>query len=492
VNKSVFLVFPHQLFQDIAPLKQAAEVILTEEFLFFNQYKFHKQKLLLHRASMKYYQHFLEEKGIKTRYVEAVSPESDIRKLVERLAGEGATSLYCYDVCDYWLEKRLTESCRRFNIAGTELPTPLFINTKDDLKAYFGTRSKYFQTDFYIQQRKKLGLLLDEQGKPEGGKWSHDTDNREKYPKDKIPPRVAFPAPNPFTEEAISYVEQHFAGNYGEISRTFVYPVTHDESEQWLRQFLEIRFRDFGVYEDAMVEGATVLNHSVLSPLINVGLLTPLQVVNAAVRYAGQHDVPLNSLEGFVRQIIGWREFIRGVYLYTGVRERTTNFWKFTRPIPASLYNGTTGIPPLDNTIRRVLKTAYCHHIERLMILGNYMLLTETDPDAVYQWFMELFIDAYDWVMVPNIYGMSQFSDGGLMATKPYISGSSYILKMSNYRKGDWTAVWDALFWNFMNRQRTFFQSNPRLGMLLKTYDRMSEERKKEIEEIAVGNIKIN
>ncbi|MFM8487229.1 MAG: cryptochrome/photolyase family protein, partial [Bacteroidota bacterium] len=154
--------------------------------------------------------------GIKTRYVEAVSPESDIRKLVELLAGEGVNSMQYYDVCDCWLEKRLTESCHSFQIDCEEFPTPLFINTKDDLKAYFGTRSKYFQTDFYMQQRKKLGLLLDEQGKPAGGKWSHDTDNREKYPKDKIPPQVVFPAPNPFTEEAILYVEQHFAGNYGE------------------------------------------------------------------------------------------------------------------------------------------------------------------------------------------------------------------------------------------------------------------------------------
>jgi deoxyribodipyrimidine photolyase-related protein len=224
-----------------------------------------------------------------------------------------------------------------------------------------------------------------------------------------------------------------------------------------------------------------VLHHSLLSPLLNIGLLTPMQVVNAAVA----QGAPLNSTEGFIRQIIGWREFIRGVYIYTGVRERTTNFWKFSRPLPVSFYQASTGIPPLDNTIRRVLQTGYCHHIERLMILGNYMLLTETDPDAVYQWFMELFIDAYDWVMVPNVYGMSQFADGGLMATKPYISGSSYILKMSNYRKGDWTAVWDALFWNFMNRQRDFFLSNPRLGMLIKTYDKMSAERKSEIEQIA-------
>ena len=296
---------------------------------------------------------------------------------------------------------------------------------------------------------------------------------------------MEFPSLNPYMEEATAYVERHFPNNYGQVTRSFPYPSTHAESEVWLRQFLETRFHEFGVYEDAIMDGASVLHHSVLSPLINIGLLLPLQVVRAALEFAEREEVPLNSLEGFIRQIIGWREFIRGVYLCSGVQERTANYWKFSKPLPEAFYTAGTGIPPLDVTIRRVLETAYCHHIERLMILGNYMLLTETHPDAVYQWFMELFIDAYDWVMVPNVYGMSQFADGGLMATKPYISGSSYILKMSNYTKGPWTAVWDALFWRFMNRHRAFFLSNPRLGMLIKTYDKMSDERKKEIETIA-------
>lgn len=485
MSKAVFIVFPHQLFQDITPLRQVGEVHLAEEFLFFNQYAFHKQKLALHRASMQYYRNYLEENGLHVRYTEAIHPACDIRVLISQLAEEGVEVLHYYDVCDHWLEKRLLQSCRKHRITCHELPSPLFINTKDDLKGYFGTRKKYFQADFYMLQRRKLGILLDEQGKPAGGKWSHDAENRAKYPKDRKPPKVEFPSLNPYMVEAIAYVERHFPNNYGQVTRSFPYPSTHAESEVWLRQFLETRFHEFGAYEDAIVDGVSVLHHSVLSPLINIGLILPLQVVHAALAFAAREEVPLNSLEGFVRQIIGWREFIRGVYLYSGVQERTANYWKFSKPLPEAFYTASTGIPPLDATIRRVLETAYCHHIERLMVLGNYMLLTETHPDAVYQWFMELFIDAYDWVMVPNVYGMSQFADGGLMATKPYISGSSYMLKMSNYPKGSWTAVWDALFWRFMNRHRAFFLSNPRLGMLIKTYDKMSDERKKEIEVIA-------
>jgi deoxyribodipyrimidine photolyase-related protein len=213
-----------------------------------------------------------------------------------------------------------------------------------------------------------------------------------------------------------------------------------------------------------------------------------MQIVNACIQFAREKQVSLNSLEGFIRQIIGWREFIRGIYVYKGTEERTTNFWKFYKEIPASFYNGSTGIEPIDITIKKLLDTGYNHHIERLMILGNFMLLCEYNPDRVYQWFMEMYIDAYDWVMVPNIYGMSQFADGGLMATKPYISGSSYVLKMSNFKKGEWCEIWDALFWHFMNRQRNFFLSNPRLGMLIKTYDTMKEDKKQRIKSI-VENI---
>jgi deoxyribodipyrimidine photolyase-related protein len=187
--------------------------------------------------------------------------------------------------------------------------------------------------------------------------------------------------------------------------------------------------------------------------------------------------VPLASLEGFIRQIIGWREFMRGVYVAKGRQQRTRNVWGFTRKIPQSFYDGTTGIPPIDDTIRKVLDTGYCHHIERLMVLGNVMLLSEFDPDDVYRWFMELFIDAYDWVMVPNVYGMSQFADGGILSTKPYISGSNYLMKMGDYPKGGWQTTWDALFWRFLDVHRAFFLQNPRMGMLIRTFDAMPAEK---------------
>ena len=219
-----------------------------------------------------------------------------------------------------------------------------------------------------------------------------------------------------------------------------------------------------------------LLHHSMFSPLINVGLLTPDQVLDKILDYAQSHSIPLNSTEGLVRQIMGWREFIRGIYQVKGSQERTTNFWGHKRKIPKSFYEGTTGLFPVDSVLKKLNKTGYAHHIERLMVMGNIMVLCEFDPDEVYRWFMEYFIDAFDWVMVPNVYGMSLFADGGIMSTKPYISGSNYLMKMSDYPKGPWQEIWDGLFWRFMDKHRSFFLSNPRLAMLVRSLDKMKPE----------------
>jgi len=351
------------------------------------------------------------------------------------------------------------------------------------LKTYFRSeKKKFFQSSFYKSERKRQHILLDQKEQPIGGKWSFDTENRKKYPTKKTPPPVQFPDIDPYYIEALDYVENHFPNNLGTVTDYNLYPHTFETARTWLLHFLQQRFAEFGPYEDAIIAHESILNHSVLSPLLNSGLLTPQYVIDTTLNFSSENDIPLNSVEGFIRQLIGWREFVRGVYISHGTKERTRNYWKFSRKIPASFYDGTTGIVPVDQTIKKVLQTGYCHHIERLMVLGNFMLLCEFDPDDVYVWFMELFIDAYDWVMVPNVYGMSQFADGGLFATKPYISGSNYILKMSDYKKGEWQETWDALFWRFMDKQRDFFLTNPRLGMLVRNFDKMpSEKREKYI-----------
>ncbi len=427
---------------------------------------------------MKAYQSYLEQLGHEVRYVESHEKISDVRQLIPYLKDQDVREIHYVDVTDNWLGQRIESGCAQYKIELTKYASPLFLNTIEDNKSFFRSeKKKFFQTKFYIEQRNKYKLLLDKNGKPLGGKWSYDADNRKKYPKGKTPPPIQFPDRNKYHDEAVTYVNKEFSDHPGQISDQPYYPIDHSSSEEWLDNFLSERFLEFGPYEDAIVQSQSILHHSVLTPMLNVGLLTPAGIIRKTIDYSGSTEIPLNSVEGFVRQIIGWREFIRGVYECKGTEERTRNFWGFTRKIPNSFYNGTTGIFPVDHTIKKVLATGYCHHIERLMILGNFMLLCEFDPDEVYRWFMELFIDAYDWVMVPNVYGMSQFADGGLMSTKPYISGSNYILKMSDYKKGPWQKIWDGLFWRFMHVNRDFFLSNPRLGMLVRMYDKMPVEK---------------
>ncbi len=475
--KAINLIFPHQLFEESPLLNNGLPIYLVEEYLFFSQYKFHQQKIAFHRATMQFYKNYLEGKGIEVHYVESSEAHSDVRKLMPFLQKEKVQTVHYVDVTDNWLNKRLTDGAATCDIELQSHPSNLFLNTLEDLEAYYQQQKKFYQTNFYIYQRKKRQILVEDEDKPIGGKWSYDAENRKKYPRKKTPPFVQFPDINDFVKEARNYTKNQFSEHYGTLTDTSLYPTTFDESRAWLQRFLEQRFIEFGPYEDAIVADEIILHHSVLTPMLNVGLLTPKYIIDTTLEYASENEIPLASLEGFIRQIIGWREFIRYIYEYKGTEERNKNFWNFERKIPESFWDGTTGIPPIDTTIKKLLKTGYSHHIERLMVLGNFMLLCEFDPDEVYRWFMEMYIDAYDWVMVPNIYGMSQYSDGGIFSTKPYISGSNYLMKMSNYKKGDWQKTWDGLFWRFMSVHREFFLKNYRLSMLVRMFDKMPEEK---------------
>ncbi len=478
--QAITLIFPHQLFEQHPALELKREVVLVEEYLFFSQYRFHQQKIILHRASMQWYASTLRAQGYAVRYIAATEQIHDVRQLLPTLAQAGVTEIHYADVVDDWLERRITKACKQHNIYRKAYPTPNFLNASDI--DFFEGRKSYFQTDFYIAQRKQRQLLLAPDGKPLGGKWTYDADNRAKFPAKQPIPALPQAPSNAFIEEACTYVNEHFGKHYGQANAPWgkqgYYAITRKDALAWMHRFLEERFALFGLYEDAMVAKADVLHHSVLTPMLNIGLLQPQEIIDAALDKAAKHDIPLNSLEGFIRQIVGWREFIRIVYTKEGRKQRKTNYWGFSRKIPESFWNGTTGIAPVDIVIQRLLKTGYCHHIERLMVLGNFMLLCEFDPDEVYRWFMELFIDSYDWVMVPNVYGMTQFADGGIMTTKPYISGSNYLMKMSDFPKGEWQTTWDGLFWRFMHVHRNFFTKNPRLGMLVKTFDKMSPDKR--------------
>ena len=479
MSLQVSILLPNQLYSENPAIHDNIPVYLVEEWHFFNQYQFHKEKLVLHRASMKFYEQFLIKQGVVVHYIESNKIQNKCELLIEQLHSNKVKQIHIVDPVDNWLLEKIKSSCKKYGIELTIYDNPNFLNTINQVADYFLKKKTYFQNDFYTWQRKSRNILLEKEGKPLGGKWTYDADNRSKFPKKEAAPKLPSAPPNNYVSEAVSYIQKNYPNNYGSVNEHHLFAINFDDTEKWLEEFLQDRFEKFGIYEDAIVGKELVLHHSVLSPMLNIGLISPQQIIDQAIAFSKKNNIPLNSLEGFVRQIIGWREFIRIVYEREGSKQRTTNYWKFTRKIPASFWKGTTGITPIDITIKKVLATGYCHHIERLMVLGNFMLLCEFDPNEVYKWFMEMFIDAYDWVMVPNVYGMTQFADGGLMTTKPYISGSNYLMKMSDYEKGEWQPIWDGLFWRFMHEHRTFFLSNPRIGMLVHTFDKMSTDKQK-------------
>lgn len=470
---SASIVFPHQLFESPAHLPAGVPVYLVEEPLFFNQYRFHQQKLLFHRSSMKAYESYLQEKGYQVHYIDCKYAATD--ELIATLFKSGIKELYLIDPTDDWLLQRYKKEAARKKIRIHISESPGFLCTSAYGKEFFKNKKRYFLTEFYIEQRKRLQILTDS-GEPEGGKWTFDSENRKKLPKGIRIPKYQYPAEDKRTKDARKYVQNNFSNHFGHSS-TLYYAVTHKQAKESMQLFFKERFSSFGLYQDAITPEETFLFHSVLSPLINTGLLLPEEVIEESLIAAKKYGIPLNALEGFIRQIIGWREYIRIVYEQKGVHQRTRNFWNHTRPMPRSFYDGTTGIEPVDKAIKRTLETGYTHHIERLMVLGNFMLLCEIHPDAIYQWFMEMYIDAYDWVMVPNVYGMSQFADGGIMSTKPYISGSNYLMKMSDYKKGPWCEIWDALYWRFIYLHKEFFLKNPRMSMMVRQVEKMEPAR---------------
>lgn len=474
------LIFPNQLFKSHPAIKKGRPIWIAEEFLFFKIQPFHRQRLILLRLAMKEYEDFLTKQGHKVHYIESkdIGKRGDLFKLLSK---NKIKALHVAEVTDHWLTIDLRENTREYGWDLHIYPSPMFLCTPDELELFFKDKKHYSMAPFYTYQRKKLDILMKD-GKPEGGKFSFDIENRKKIPKTLPIPKYSPPEQSKKIKDAIAYVAIHFPNAIGKEG-PFLYPSTFEQAEETLSDFIEHKLSCFGDYEDAILKDESFLFHSVLTPALNIGLITPQQIIDTVLRQWKRKKTPLNSIEGFLRQIIGWREFIRACYLLKGSVQRTKNYFGYQNPLPKGFWDGTTGIEPVDATIRKILNTGYCHHIERLMILGNFLLLTETNPDAVYDWFMQYFVDAYDWVMVPNVYGMSQYADGGLMTSKPYISSSNYVLKMSDYKKGPWSEIWDGLFWRFLQKNKELVSKNPRIKILLNYLKNNKTEINKKIKE---------
>ncbi|XOV66521.1 MAG: cryptochrome/photolyase family protein [Fluviicola sp.] len=470
-------LFPdHQLLQP----DEATVFVMIEDHGLCEHFKYHKHKLVLFLSAMRSHADRIRDKyELEYSYLDDFDREQSYEDRLTAILKKypDVSEIVTYDIEDHFFEDRLTEFCTSKSIELQQTDSPGFLTTKKQFKEYFEETKRPFMHTFYQQQRKRLDILVDSEGKPQNGEWSFDSENRKKLPKNISIPPMVFPEPTDHTKEVSELVASHFPSHPGKTSN-FCWATTRDQVLDLTDRFFEERFEQFGPYEDAIEANETFIFHSVLSPYINMGLITPKELMDKALKYAEKNDVHFPSVEGFVRQVIGWREFMRGIY-HECDEKLNVNYFDHSRKMKSCWYDGTTGIPPLDDSIVKADTFGYTHHIERLMILGNIMLLSEIEPKEVYKWFMEMFVDSSDWVMAPNVYGMSQFSDGGIFATKPYIGGANYIRKMSHYSKGDWEDVVNGLYWRFIDRNQETFAKNPRMSMMVSTLKKMDSEKKK-------------
>ena len=490
--KKLAVVLGNCLFPEHTDLKPNNQTLffMAEDVGLCTHFRYHKHKLILFLSAMRSHAdeirkkhplvyHQLNQENQKLNYEDKLETTLNEHPAIEQAI--------MYVIEDKFFDKRMRDFFRKKGIPLEIVTSPGFLNTYEDFGDYLQRTKKPFMQYFYIEQRKKLNILLDEEGKAVGGKWSYDDQNRKKLPKDIFIPEQPNSEATEHTQDVATLVDELFPDHPGS-SENFNWATTRRQVLYRVQDFLEKRFQHFGPYEDAIDRERNFLFHSVLSPYMNMGLITPEEVLDKALEYAEAHDVHLPSVEGFVRQIAGWREFMRGMYQHY---ELEGNHFGHQRKLNDCWYDGTTGVPPLDDSIKKAVRDGYAHHIERLMVLGNIMLLSEIHPDEVYRWFMEMFVDSADWVMVPNVYGMSQFADGGTFATKPYIGGANYISKMSNYRKkGEWADEVDGLYWRFIDKNRNLFGSNPRMSMMVSMFDKMKEDKKSQRMQAAENFIK--
>ena len=499
-SRDLFVVLGNQLFPfDHVKAHRDATFFMAEDVGLCTYVKHHQLKLVLFLAAMRSHAEALRSQGCDVHY-ESLDEQDNAEqttkyeaKLKRFVAGKGFERLIIFEVADKFFEERIEAFADAQGLRLVTLASPMFLTPRETFAEYLEDADhKPHMADFYRDQRRRLNLLVDKRGKPDGGRWSFDGQNRETLPEMVPVPETAWATPTEHVEAVKKVVAARFADHPGDASN-FWLPTTRRQALGWLRDFLRDRFRDFGPYEDALSNRDPVLFHSALSPVMNLGLITPAEVIERAVEHAAASeasggDIPFNSLEGFVRQIIGWREFIHGIYRHYSEEQDQRNAWNHHRSFRGCWWDGTTGLPPLDDAIRKAVKLGWTHHIERLMVLGNLMNLCEIEPRQVHDWFMCMYVDSSDWVMGPNVYGMGLVSDGGIFATKPYSAGSNYLRKMGDAttaQKGEWCDVVDGLYWRFVDRQRDFFAGNPRLAVMPGTLDKMKPERRSMIFEKA-------
>ncbi|MGB5458297.1 MAG: cryptochrome/photolyase family protein [Gammaproteobacteria bacterium] len=494
--KTLRLILGDQLNRSVSSLRDIDinhDVVLMIEVRAETSYvHHHKQKLVLVLSAMRHFAQALRDEGINVDYVELDASDNSgtltgelelalLRHNVERIAVTEPGEWRVWQMMQNWIER---------------LDTPLevladdrFLCSRDEFTQWASGRKSLRMEYFYRDMRRKTGWLMADD-KPEGGQWNYDADNRR-----ALPAGLTIPASPGFetdqtTLEVMALVAKHFNHHFGELE-SFSWGTTRQQALSALYYFIDDCLPRFGDYQDAMKTGEDYLFHSVLSPYVNIGLLNPREVCEAALTAYRQGTAPLNAVEGFIRQILGWREYMRGIYWLNMPAYAETNFLHANRPLPAFYWTGDTDMNCLHEVIDATRRNAYAHHIQRLMVTGNFALLTGINPSQVEAWYLSVYADAFEWVELPNTHGMALYADGGLLGSKPYAASGAYIDRMSDYcrtcaykpkiKLGPTACPFNYLYWHFMITNETRLKSNPRMAMPYRMLARMNEEKRREI-----------
>lgn len=493
MTRNLILILGDQLSLNISSLKGADpkrdRILLAEVREEATYVKHHKKKIAFLFSAMRHFARQLREADWSVDYREYDDPKNSgsLRGEVQAAISQLKPERVVITEPGEW---RLLEDMQNWE---TDLKCAVdireddrFICSRDTFENWARGRKQLRMEYFYREMRKSTGLLMDGD-KPIGGKWNFDADNRKPAKADLFMPQPYRVEPNELTGEVLGLVANNFSEHFGDLE-PFWFGVTHADAEAALDNFIQHALPKFGDYQDAMLEGERFLYHSVISLYLNAGLLDPLNVCQRVEKAYHSGHAPINATEGFIRQIIGWREYVRGIYWLKMPGYVAQNALGASRPLPDFYWTGETDMACLRAAITQTKEEAYAHHIQRLMITGNFALIAGINPHEVHEWYLAVYADAYEWVELPNTLGMSQFGDGGVLASKPYASSGAYINRMSNHCKscaysvskktGEGACPFNALYWDFLARNEEHLSGNPRMGQMYATWRRMSAEKR--------------
>jgi deoxyribodipyrimidine photolyase-related protein len=497
--KKLILILGDQLDLKGAALRgfdfKTDEVIMVESMHEAQYVWTHQAKIVLFLSAMRHFANNLKELSYPLSYIQN-SPLSIIAVLKEKLVDKKFTHLICIEPGEWRLKQQIEELARDVSINLEMREDDHFYCSHHEFVKWAADKKELRLEYFYRLMRKTHHILVDSEGNPEGGQWNFDQDNRKPYPK-KGPGILEDPIlfePDTITKDVIAFVKETYANHPGSLE-SFRWPVTRIQALEALHYFVEYRLRNFGVFQDAMWTDTPFGWHSILSSSMNLKLLNPREVIHAVLLAWKKYSLDLSTVEGFIRQILGWREFVRGMYYLDMPQMANDNYYDHQRPLPKWYWSGKTQMACMKDTINQTLQYGYAHHIQRLMVTGNFALLAEILPSAVCDWYLAIYVDAIEWVELPNTAGMALFANGGRFTSKPYVASGAYIKRMSNYcgsckykpevRFGETACPVTTLYWNFLIKHRTQFESSPRTRLMTANLNRISHEDQNSIKEHA-------